>query len=86
MESWSLQVDFGVWASSQVHVTQVCNHNTRALIIRIGFGGPVYYNDNKEPPKIVLVIIKAPIGFPKTPCAQRVGTWSLKGSLYGYFN
>ena len=24
-----------------------------ALIIRIGFWGPVYYNYNKEPPKMV---------------------------------
>ena len=32
-----------------------------ALIIRIGCWGPFYYNDNKEPPKIVYLIIKAPI-------------------------
>ena len=25
--------------------------NIGALIIRIGFGGPLYYNYNKEPPK-----------------------------------
>ena len=31
--------------------------NIGALIIRIGFWGPLYYNSNKEPPKIVLVII-----------------------------
>ena len=30
-----------------------------ALIIRVGFWGPLYHNYNKEPPKIVLVIIKA---------------------------
>ena len=29
----------------------------RDLIIRIGFWGPLYYNYNKEPPKIVLVIV-----------------------------
>ena len=29
--------------------------NIGALIIRIGFGGPLYYKYNKEPPKIVLV-------------------------------
>ena len=34
--------------------------NVGALIIRIGFWGPRYYNCYKEPPKIVLVIIKAP--------------------------
>ena len=35
-------------------------HNTGALIIRLGFWGPVYYTYNKEPPnKIVLVIIFA---------------------------
>ena len=28
-----------------------------AVIIRIGFWGPFYYNYNKEAPKIVLVII-----------------------------
>ena len=27
-------------------------------MIRIGFGGPLYYNYNKEPPKIVLVITR----------------------------
>ena len=33
--------------------------NVGALIIRIGFWGPLYYNDNQESgtPKIVLVII-----------------------------
>ena len=29
--------------------TSSCNMG--ALIIRIGFWGPLYYNDNKEPPK-----------------------------------
>ena len=28
-----------------------------ALLIRIGFWGPLYYNYNKEPPKIELVIV-----------------------------
>ena len=32
-----------------------------ALIIATGFWGPLYYNYNKEPPKKLLVIIKAPI-------------------------
>ena len=32
-------------------------YNIGALIIRIGFWGPLYYNYGKEPPKIVLVII-----------------------------
>ena len=31
-----------------------------ALIITIGFWGSLYYNYNKEPPKIVLAIMKAP--------------------------
>ena len=31
--------------------------NIEALIIRTGFGGPFYYSYNKEPPKIVEVII-----------------------------
>ena len=30
-------------------------------MIRIGFGGPLYYSYNKEPPKIVLVMIKVSI-------------------------
>ena len=30
-------------------------------IIRIGFWGPLNYTFNKEPPKILLVIIQAPI-------------------------
>ena len=40
------------------------NINIGSLIIRIGFGGPLHYNYDKEPPqkhKIVLVIMKAPI-------------------------
>ena len=32
-----------------------------ALIIRIGFWGPLYYNYKKGTPKIVLVIIQSPI-------------------------
>ena len=28
--------------------------NVGALIIRIGFGGPLYYNDKTEPPKLPL--------------------------------
>ena len=36
-------------------------YNIGALVIRIGFWGPLYYSyNNKEPPKIVLVIIAAP--------------------------
>ena len=31
--------------------------NIGALIIRLGFWGPLYHNYNKEPPKIVSVII-----------------------------
>ena len=44
-----------------------------ALTIRRGFWGPLYFNYNKEPPKIVLVSIKARIlGF-KVPL--RVPLW-----------
>ena len=32
-------------------------YNLRASIIRIGFGGILYYRYNTEPPKIVLAII-----------------------------
>ena len=34
-----------------------CQRTIGALIIRIRFWGPLYCNYNKEPPKIVLVII-----------------------------
>ena len=45
-------------------------HNIGAFIIRKGFRGPVHYNYNKEPPKVVLVIIKAPIlGSSKDICS-----------------
>ena len=36
-------------------------NTTGALIIRTGFWGPLYHSYSKEPPKIVLVIISAPI-------------------------
>ena len=39
---------------------QRVGRNVGAVIIRIGFGGPLYSNDDKEPP-IVQVIIEAPI-------------------------
>ena len=35
--------------------------NTGALIIRIGSWSPLYYNHHKEAPKIVFLIMKAPI-------------------------
>ena len=35
--------------------------NIGAAIIRIKFWGPLYYNYNKEPSKIVLVLVWAPI-------------------------
>ena len=35
--------------------------NIGTFIIRIGFWGPLYCNFNVEPPKIVQVILKAPI-------------------------
>ena len=35
-----------------------------ALIIRIGFWGILYHSSNKEPPKMVLVFIKAPTSIP----------------------
>ena len=31
--------------------------NTRALIIKIGFGRPIYYNYNKEPPKTLFFFL-----------------------------
>ena len=40
---------------------------TGALIIRNGFWGPLYYTYNTEPPKIVLVIVKAPFFSPMHP-------------------
>ena len=43
-----------------------------ALIIRTGFWGPLYYNYKKEPPKIILVNIKAPIVRP-VPINLNVG-------------
>ena len=36
-------------------------YSIRALIIRIGFWGPLNYSYNKEPPEIVQVITQAPI-------------------------
>ena len=46
--------------SCQSGASVVCN--TGASIIRIGFWGPLYYNCNKEPSKLIVqVIIKAPI-------------------------
>ena len=36
-----------------------------ALIVRIGFWGPLYYNYDQKPPIIVLVIIRAPILLPE---------------------
>ena len=32
-------------------VAEACLCNIGALIIRIGFRGPLYYNHNKKPPK-----------------------------------
>ena len=35
-----------------IHIISALQHlMLGALIIRIGFGGPLYYNYNKEPPK-----------------------------------
>ena len=43
--------------------------------MRIGFWGPFYYNYNKEHPKIVQVIIKAPILLNKLqPCRRKIST------------
>ena len=45
------------WAmKSHGSMSKLMNPNVGALIIRIGFGGIIYYNYDKEPPKIVLVI------------------------------
>ena len=49
--------------------------NIEALIIRIGSWGPVYYNSNKEPPKIVLVTTKACI---------KLRAWGSSGSRADY--
>ena len=38
--------------------------NIGALVIGIVLWGSFYYNQNKEPPKIVLVILEAPIANP----------------------
>ena len=43
------------------------NPNIGALVIRVGFGGPLYYNHNKEPPNIVLVIFGGR-GIQDAPC------------------
>ena len=57
----------------------------RALIIRIGFGGILYYNYNKEgfPLKVVSVVIEAPILNPK-PYRSLKGT--LKAPLKELFH
>ena len=49
-------------------------NNIGALIIRIGFGGRLYYNYNKEPPKILLVLMAPILG----SGGGRVGIFSLK--------
>ena len=41
------------------------NFNIGALMIRIGFWGPLYYKDSEVPPKTVQVMIYAPILNPK---------------------
>ena len=42
------------WAQNR---NNMLNPNVRALIIRTGFWGPLYYNHDTERPEIVLVII-----------------------------
>ena len=52
-------------------------HSVGALIIRIGFWGPLYYNYYTEPP--VLEIIEAPIVDPLPSAAPRLaGTCELE--------
>ena len=45
---WARNAKIGAWGQCA---------NMGALIIRIGFSGPLYYTCNKEPRKIELVII-----------------------------
>ena len=66
-----------------------------ALIIRIGFGGPLYYKYNKELPKTVSVIIKAPMvhstpalpsygfatGSLKLPSSMAAASWEIREIL-----
>ena len=45
---------------------RACEDNVGVLIIRIGFGGPLYHNHNEDPPpqkknSIIVIVIKAPI-------------------------
>ena len=44
----STEDPFGIVAGC---VFQMLGFNIGALIIRVGFGGPLYYNYNKDPPK-----------------------------------
>ena len=37
-----------------------CQSNIGALIIRIGFGGILYYSSNKDPPPNPILVINAP--------------------------
>ena len=56
--SWCLQAASHVRLSGHAECQGASlNPNVGALIIRTGLGGPLYNNDNKEPPKTVLVII-----------------------------
>ena len=67
----SLQISVPSLPRVRIHHISVCRLDVTsrifllelvegALIIRLGFWGRWYYNCNKEPPKIVLVIIEAP--------------------------
>ena len=38
--------------------------NIGALIIRVGFWGPLYYNYNKDPQNIAWAVLEAPILHP----------------------
>ena len=59
--------DLRLSSSSTHHVGLLPGHNIGALIIRTGFWAPLNYNYNKEPPKIVLVIVEAHILFRNYP-------------------
>ena len=49
----------GPFAYLRAPFTRVANIG--ALIIRMGFGGPLYYNHTREPSQNPIIIIKAPV-------------------------
>ena len=61
MHTWTLSVTLCRLFEPVLPFSKLDFSNIGALKIRIGFGGPLNYNYNNEPPKIVLVVIWAPI-------------------------